>query len=151
MKLRAWNEYKQKYYYFKGGNYYSDSDCKNLWSFINCDEFDWENQEQHIGMEDKNEVELYEGDKVKVEYFKLGVGAGLGVIEIEEELTGIIAFDGLSISLIEIENEKWSEHTGYEPKEGSCKIMHLHDVYESSTDAEWQIEIITSKPIIVQK
>ena len=56
-------------------------------------------------------------------------------------MNGYVEFDGLAISLREIHSRQWSEYTGYKDGEGDCKIMQLHDVYEGSQDAEFQIKI----------
>ena len=97
---------------------------------------------QFVGLKDKNDVDIYEKDIVKVHYFKLALGENLGVYEDEETLIGVINFDELSISLENIIGDKWCEYTCYSNGEGSCKLMHLHDVYEGSCDAEIGIEVI---------
>ena len=72
----------------------------------------------------------------------MSVVENLGVTEVDAELKGVISFNGLSLCVSEIEGEKWAHHTGYNDGEGECEIVHLHDVYESSTDADMSMEII---------
>jgi uncharacterized phage protein (TIGR01671 family) len=144
-KFRAWDDYKMIHFGLSDlhgsdiGELRADQycECEDLTSIVSSKTI-----MQFTGLKDKNGKEIYEGDIVHIEYFKMAVGENLGVYETEAELTGVVEFDGLSLILQNIVGEKWQEYTGHDAGEGKCKFMYLGDVYEGSLDASYQMEII---------
>jgi len=88
--------------------------------------------------------DIYEGDIVRVFYFRMAVGENLGVYEVDEELTGVIEYGhyGLLVEKVTDKNGKWRKYTGFENAEGRALFVYLHDVYDESTDYEHEIQVI---------
>ena len=72
-RFRSWNEYDEKFYYWKKGKYSwtvrgQGTNCMYLGIFNNeseCSHFNWENAEQMLIEDDRENEEIYENDKVK--------------------------------------------------------------------------------------
>jgi hypothetical protein len=64
VKYRSWNEQAKCFIYFVNGLYY-DADGNQ-----GCFAFNWENVEQFVGKNNKNDKEIYNGDIVVCTYGK---------------------------------------------------------------------------------
>lgn len=96
---------------------------------------------QCTSIKDRKGGIVYEGDIVKFHYFYETLGEGLGVMEAERELIGVIKMDEFGWVLSRIEGKHWSEYTGYDDSEGSANFIQLYSMNEGSIHEE-SFEII---------
>ncbi len=61
-KFRSYREGLNKFCYFKDGKYYSDEACEREITYNIDVHFDWDNSEIFMGLTDKDDKEIYEGD-----------------------------------------------------------------------------------------
>jgi len=83
-------------------------------------------------------VEIYEGDTVRAHYTAAGIGEGGGVVfDCDEEITGEVYFNGLSLAVrgIRDKNGRWREYTGYSQGEGKSTINDFLNMHDMLTDA----------------
>lgn len=80
---------------------------------------------QYIGLKDKNGIDIYEGDIIRMHQFLFDGN------EIENELTGVITFTNSEFSIAQIYSTYWQENTGHGPGEDSgtplCNFYGLHE------------------------
>lgn len=94
---------------------------------------------QFTGIKDKNEIEIYEGDIVKLHLFTQELGAGLGVEEGEREMIGVIEYQDLGLSFKEAEDDEEWFYLVYSPgmiHEESFEV--IGNIYENP-------ELLTNK------
>lgn len=86
--------------------------------------------------DDHEGVAMYEGDLIEFHYFYGSLGAGLGFVEAEHTLKGILSLGELGWQIEAIEGEHWAGYTGFEDGEGKSTIMDLTMMNESGIHEE---------------
>ncbi len=83
---------------------------------------------QFIGLLDKHENKIFEGDKVKMHQFLFDGN------EHEKEVTGIIKWGEYGWLLSEIDNKEVKEYMGYseDEKEAETYLIHFYGLHEES-------------------
>ncbi len=91
---------------------------------------------QFTGLTDRNGVEIYESDVVRFHYFYGTVGDGLGFVEADHELTGVVKWGVFGWGLEAIRGDHWCGYTGYSDGEGASSLMDLCGMSESAIHEE---------------
>lgn len=85
---------------------------------------------------DKNERDIYEGDIVKFHYFYGALGEGMGFVEAEHSLIGVVRRGAFGWGVEAISGEHWEGYTGYNAGEGEATFMELLSMNESGIHEE---------------
>jgi len=108
--FRAWNEKRRKFYYFKDGRYFKNLELKNcIPDRLYSGEFNWENKEQYININTKDNVMIFENDIIDkywnhlfiIEHnIKDGYEAGHGYNEVVKKSGFEFKFDSVDFKVV---------------------------------------------------
>lgn len=112
---------------------YANGDAE-IWEIFNPDIYtdcrDWviipETVGQYTGLKDKNGVEIFYGDIVRMHQF-LFDGS-----EYEKEIVGVIKQGDYGWTLSQIKNKEVNDHMGYENGEGETYLIDFYGLHEES-------------------
>jgi uncharacterized phage protein (TIGR01671 family) len=111
------------------------------------DEFGLEHEDtvvmQFTGLQDKNGVDIYEGDMITSHQFLFDGN------EVESIIFGVIGSNDFGWTLGRIKNKFYEDYTGYEPSEGETNLGDFYGLHEESFEVIGNIhenpELLESK------
>lgn len=89
-------------------------------------EVDPETVGQYTGLKDKNGVEIYEGDILKMHQFLFDGN------EYDKETIGVIKWGEYGWLLSQIDGKEVNEYMGYKNGEGETYLIHFYGLHEES-------------------
>ena len=109
----------------------------------NFDEFSNISLMQFTGVQDKNGVDIYEGDMITSHQFLFDGN------EVESIIFGVIGSNDFGWTLGRIKNKFYEDYTGYEPSEGETNLGDFYGLHEESFEVIGNIhqnpELLESK------